>query len=236
MKNLFIFSFLLFTTSVFAQNMNILNESNENVSNTTINMEGGTSGELVFEFKIQNNTAIDISAKIELFTISEVSGTINSLCISGTCLMPGQTVSPDFNLTANNATDGFSFHYTPFGHEGVSSYRLRVSNNNNSSDTVNVIVTFNTSNSAVENVFGNIIASDIYPNPAGSQASIDYNLPSGSSLDIVVYDMLGKEVKSFELESSGILRMPLGDLERGTYFCRYLLDDRLVETQKLIVK
>ncbi len=225
-----------FVFAVQAQSISLLGEGDENISGTTITKEGSTSEEIVFEFEVENLTSSDVSVKAEILPQTTVEGSWFQMCVPGSCIVPPFTMSPAVAFTANEIKDGFSFHYKALGNAGTSTYKLRVFNVDDPSDETFVTLVFNAEGSAVEDNFGNTLVSDIYPNPANSQANIEYNLSFGSHLNVVMYDMLGKEVKRYNLESSGILSIPVGELESGTYFCRYILDDKIVETQKLIVK
>ena len=243
MKNftrLLVFVLLISAGMLNAQSLKILTLEDVDVSGTEQTYTGPVTANfntIAEHFKIANTSGSAIEVKVKKIYINVVEGTFNDFCWAGSCLPATTLVSPgSTNIPSGGEQEDFDIHYHCQGIEGTSRIMYVAFDKNNPDDSVSFTVNYVVGNSSVTDVFGKTVIGDIYPNPAGSQASIDYNLPSGSSLDIVVYDMLGKEVMSFELESSGILRMPLGDLERGTYFCRYLLDDKLVETQKLIVK
>ncbi len=225
-----------FVFVVQAQSFSFLGEGDEDISGTIVAKEGATSEEIVFEFEVKNNTSNAVTVKVEIIPQTTVEGSWFQMCVPGACIFPNATLSPGIAFTANEIKGGFSLHYKGLGNVGTSTYKLKVFNVDDPSDEVFVTVVFKAEESAVEDNFGKILVSDIYPNPATNQANIEYNLSFGSHLNVVMYDMLGKEVKRYNLESSGVLSIPVGELERGTYFCRYILDDKIVETQKLIVR
>jgi hypothetical protein len=63
-----------------------------------------------------------------------------------------------------------------------------------------------------------------YPNPFKPSTKIDFEIPENSFVKIVMYDMLGREVKSImkENKQAGFYTAMLntGDLSSGTYFYR----------------
>jgi len=64
----------------------------------------------------------------------------------------------------------------------------------------------------------------IYPNPFTYTATIEYTLPEGSDVGIILYDLTGRKIENLYSghQSSGIhtLNIDAGDLSKGVYFCR----------------
>ena len=63
-----------------------------------------------------------------------------------------------------------------------------------------------------------------YPNPFNSKTKIRYSLSVLSDVKLILYNVLGKKVKEFELTSKDIgihdYTLTLGDLSTGIYFCK----------------
>jgi len=85
-----------------------------------------------------------------------------------------------------------------------------------------------------------------YPNPFNSSTIIKYELPDGAFVRLVVYDILGREVKVLvnERKESGIHQVQFdpGSLSSGVYICKISFDnissklvyDGLAKTSKLL--
>jgi len=68
-----------------------------------------------------------------------------------------------------------------------------------------------------------------YPNPFNPQTKIDFDLPSDSKVTILVYDLLGREIKRLvnnELKKAGYYTVDFdgSGYSSGTYFCRIIAD------------
>ncbi|MCX6166276.1 MAG: T9SS type A sorting domain-containing protein, partial [Ignavibacteriae bacterium] len=82
-----------------------------------------------------------------------------------------------------------------------------------------------------------------YPNPFNPVTKIDYELPYDSKVRIVVYDMLGREVKNLvsgESKQAGYYTIELNatNLSSGTYFYRMIANSQgkdLIFTKKMVV-
>ena len=82
---------------------------------------------------------------------------------------------------------------------------------------------------------GNMI---VYPNPAGNNVTLSYELSRNSNVEILVYDLLGKEIMQVvnEKQTSGEHRLNLNTIlfQNGIYFVRMNVDGEQL-TQKLII-
>lgn len=76
----------------------------------------------------------------------------------------------------------------------------------------------------------------VRPNPAtGNSAKVSFSLPEKSKANLVVYDVLGREMFSMNLrKGAGDVELPLTYLKQGIYYVRLISDD-IVLTQKLEV-
>jgi hypothetical protein len=99
-------------------------------------------------------------------------------------------------------------------------------------------VNFNASPVGIEDLGQNeVFVSNPYPNPATSQVSFDYNLPVGtSSATVSVHNLLGAKVKELELTGiNGKTTVNVNDLNDGIYFYSVSVDNRIVETKRLVI-
>ncbi|MFP4662988.1 MAG: T9SS type A sorting domain-containing protein [Bacteroidales bacterium] len=218
-----------------SQNLQLISEDSGQELESNISLAGDTENMMVLEFVIKNNDSRDITARMERVDQDVVDGSINSICVTGTCLMPQVDLSPEFVVPADGELGGFYVEYNPNGNPGLSTIDYNVFNVDDNSDSVSFTVIYDATTS-VEDALRGLIVSDIYPNPTSSVASLDYDLKPGAELVVTVYDMLGKRVLDYKRSGSGSLSIPADQLEKGTYFYRYSIDGEVMDTQKLIVK
>ena len=74
-----------------------------------------------------------------------------------------------------------------------------------------------------------------YPNPATSQ--VHFDLQCNDNVEVVVYNLLGQEVKSqFISGRQNRVKIAVDDLQPGIYFCRFSVNGAIVKTEKFIEK
>jgi hypothetical protein len=77
-----------------------------------------------------------------------------------------------------------------------------------------------------------------YPNPFNQSSNIKFKVASSKFIKLVVYDLLGREIKTLVNEAlqAGLysVRFDAGDLPSGIYFYRLTAGD-FSETKKLIL-
>ncbi|MDD5360708.1 MAG: T9SS type A sorting domain-containing protein [Ignavibacteria bacterium] len=77
-----------------------------------------------------------------------------------------------------------------------------------------------------------------YPNPFNSTTRINYSIPKNSNIEIKIYDMLGREVRTLvnEYQNAGnyVVMFNAGELASGMYFYR-LKTDNFTDTKKLVL-
>lgn len=101
---------------------------------------------------------------------------------------------------------------------------------------------FNLSSTLEIGLPGKFILSQNYPNPFNPVTKIDYEIPNNSNVNIELYDMTGKEVKSLvnTNQNAGYYTIQLNasDLSSGVYFYRLISQsngNNIVLTKKLSV-
>ncbi len=118
---------------------------------------------------------------------------------------------------------GLSFHDTilPILDSG-SGHRAIISQNNQQ-------------NGSNENVIaqGNV---KLYPNPANNRLTIEYNLNNNSMSTLVVYDLLGNKIQSYDLPTSQtIITEDISNLSAGFYVYCVETSDKIAQRGKFIV-
>lgn len=102
----------------------------------------------------------------------------------------------------------------------------------NPDEKVSIIVLFGPNAGADEY---NVSLGQAYPNPATTQ--VNFDLQSDSNVNLVVYNLLGQEVKSqFVSSTQGRISISVDDLQPGIYFCSFRVNNDVVKTEKFIVK
>jgi len=77
-----------------------------------------------------------------------------------------------------------------------------------------------------------------YPNPFNASTNIKYTIPKGSYVKIVVYDILGRKLKTLingeKSEGTFIIQLSANDLSSGVYYYQ-LQTKEFIQTKKLIL-
>jgi subtilisin-like proprotein convertase family protein len=77
-----------------------------------------------------------------------------------------------------------------------------------------------------------------YPNPFNSSTRINYSIPKNSNVELKIYDMLGREVRTLvnEYQNAGnyMVMFNAGELASGVYFYK-LSTDKFSETKKMLI-
>ncbi|MDA3910743.1 MAG: T9SS type A sorting domain-containing protein [Bacteroidales bacterium] len=222
-----------------AQSLQILTLDDVDVSGTEQTYTGAVTDDfntVEAHFKIKNTSGADIEVVVKKEYISIVEGTYNDFCWAGTCLTGPIMESSNMTVAAGAEQEDFDLHYHCQGIEGTTTIRYTAFDQANPTDSVDFLVNYVVGVNAIENLNGDVLISNVYPNPAKNTAKLDFNLQVNQKLQCDVYDMLGKLVYSESANGQGAIDIPVRKLPTGTYFCRLILDGELVETQKLMIQ
>ncbi len=89
------------------------------------------------------------------------------------------------------------------------------------------------------NVPGNYVLNQNYPNPFNSSTKISYSVSSSTFININVYDLLGKVIKTLvnDYKQAGdySVNFDAGNLSSGVYFYKLKIDNNFVATQKMLL-
>ena len=165
------------------------------------------------------------------------------MCWAGGCYGSGTFISPnDQPIAPGQTITEFSGHYTQvaFNHfkSGESVIRWVFFDRANENDSASITVKYTTYPLGIEESKvpqGSL--SNIYPNPAAGDAGCSYTIPSGSQGTVLVRDLLGNSLQTHQLSAiSGKVTIGTMNLGDGIYFCSLLVDGKIVQSRKLIVK
>ena len=187
------------------------------------------------EIHIRNLTDEQQDVIVEKEVIEHLNGTQNYFCW-GNCYIPTTIVSDPNPVAANSlSTDDLSFHFLyDEGIVGRTSVRIYAYTRSNPDERISVVFVFDNVTTTTENFLG---LGHAYPNPASSQVHFDLRSDNNSNINVVVYNLLGQEVKSQIVNGTqNRVNIAVDDLQPGIYFCSFQINNEVVKTEKFIVK
>ena len=193
-------------------------------------------GEFIQELQLRNMTGSDLNVVVEKEIITAPEGSSNYFCW-GQCFDPSVYVSRAVPMPAGSVSGGGepSFHYVPVTMTDFASIKY-YAYDEGSNERISVVVVYN----SLEGVGDHSAActlSHAYPNPASSMVRFDYGLSSTDHAVLSIYNLLGQEVMSQELNGiQGQACISVANLTEGIYFCNLMVNGQAVKTEKFIVK
>ena len=193
-------------------------------------------GEFLQELQIRNMSGTDLDVVVEKEIITVPDGSSNYFCW-GMCFDPSVYVSRAVPLPAGTVSgEGeLSFHFIPVTMTDFASIKY-YAYDEGSNERISVVVVFN----SLEGVGDHSTAcslSHAYPNPASTVVRFDYGLSPSDRAVLSIYNLLGQEVMSQELNGiQGQASISVADLTEGIYFCNLMVNGQAVKTEKFIVK
>lgn len=84
-----------------------------------------------------------------------------------------------------------------------------------------------------------IMQLSLYPNPVSNTATIEFEMANDTSVNVTIYDIMGKEVKKVmqnEHKYSGKqkIKIDVSDLTNGSYFCTVITDDDVLSANFVV--
>lgn len=202
-------------------------------------------GEIELKMQLRNLTDRQIEVVVEKEYVKIVDGTTNMFCW-GSCLGPEAFATRPKTMEPNavSADGDLSFHYQidPNYSDDETSYIVGTSVIkyyaylvDNTDDKVCIEIRFGYGASGVDE--NKISFGHAYPNPASFMVHFNYQLPTTGNVSVSVYNLLGQEVLSQQLDAlEGQAALSVADLTDGIYFCNLKVDGRAVKTEKFVVK
>ena len=195
-------------------------------------------GEYIQHMQIRNLTSGDLNIIVEKEIIQDLEGTMIFFCW-GQCFSPDVFVSPNpVVVEANTVTaDGLLSFHTMFeeGVYGQVKVRYFAYEQEHPDARIYVDVVFNKSGVGVAE--NSVEFGRAYPNPASSTVHFNYEITSGNRVSVSVYNLLGQEVMSQNLDAlQGVATISVAGLNEGIYFCNLVVNGQTVKTEKFVVK
>lgn len=191
--------------------------------------------EYVQHLQIRNLSSEELNVIVEQDVFETVPDAIVQFCW-GMCYVPSENpfASNPILIPANIlSAEDFSIHISiPETETGVVKVKYNVFDRSDPYNLITIIVLAGQTANVAETTFN---LGQAYPNPATSQ--VHFDLQSNDNVNVVVYNLLGQEVKS-QLVSAHQNRVNIAvdDLQAGIYFCRFSINGAVVKTEKFIVK
>lgn len=191
-------------------------------------------GEYLLEMNIRNLSDSDQNIIVEKQEISDFPGVSMYFCW-GMCFDSNVTTSRPVVVPAQTSSiDELSFHFQfTEGVAGIAEAYYYAYDKDDPDNYISLHLLAGKGANVAEN---HISFGQAYPNPASSQVHFDYTA-NNANINVVVYNLLGQEVKSQLVNGSqGRIDITVDDLQPGIYFCRFQVNNEVVKTEKFIVK
>ena len=209
----------------------------------TISIYPDTAGAqtLTLHAIFNNETDKDASIRMVREEISMFGDTYSDFCWGGQC-WPPQTDTSGLQLVPAGSSSGeldFSAYYHAENTIGVSVIKYTFYNEHLPEERVSVVVWYDTNPDGIdESIFNQINVSEIYPNPAISNVSLDYNIPHEvETANVKIINILGSVVKEQQINTGkGKVSMNISELNSGIYFYSLFVNGEVFKTKKLIVR
>jgi hypothetical protein len=226
------------TTFAFAQgNYRILDQANNNITNTDVYTWGDENTTLEYDVLVINMAATAKNVKAKRMDAGAQASTTNYFCWQS-CYSPNTNVSPmPINMAAGDTSNAFHGYYSPAGVGGESVIMYVFFDQNVPNDSSWVRIHYYGSPTGINEVTGENKLSAAYPNPANASANLSYSLKSNvTEGKIVIYNMLGENVRTVSLDDhQGTVKMHTSEMSNGVYFYSLIADDKVISTRKIVV-
>lgn len=210
MKQILLLLFITLTVSLSAQitlqeeemQVNFAAEGVYDLKNE-VEVTNAASDDQLFIWKVE---VIDAPAEWDFY-----------VCDFNKCYGPGTaSIAADAaNTSVANSTKNMQFHLMPASTAGMGTYKLTlIDPENPQGELVNIVFVFD--GTLVNSKEENISQLAVFPNPV--QDYFQLNNPDNVASEVVLYDLLGKQIVSFDATSAR--EFYIGDLSEGRYFAR----------------
>jgi hypothetical protein len=246
MKSRLLYLILLsgITLSALAQSLELSNKNGVITRNSTIIQMGSPdSAELVTYLHVKNIGVKLINVLCKKSQLVMLDSTETTMCWAGSCYPANVNISPNAQpIAAGETITDFDGRYVQIAFQpfkpGESLVRWVFYDEANINDSNSVTVKYTSYPLGIENEAARqTMLSTAYPNPAGPSASFNYVIPSGSVGKFILRNMLGATMQTEQLSSeSGKFTIITANLSEGIYFYSLVVDSKISQTKKLVVK
>ncbi len=226
----------------YSQNIVLLDTNKNVISNTVFDIPIESNSSVALEILVKNAGSIADTIKVVRNIYTKDAADQTQFCWGGLCYLAATNISNlsliiDPGDTVNYVENGFDATFTTGSACVTRLVHYKFYNIHNFSDSTGITLRYlcTTGLDDIANKGG--IISNIYPNPAHSFVSVNYDInESDSKYGIIFYDILGKAVKVVDLnEKQGTAKINVTDLNAGIYFYSFLVDGKIISTKKLVI-
>ena len=244
MKKLLIFFIvaILSTTYINAQSLSLSWDGHDLADTVMVMVEPDGEEATVFHAVVTNNSDNIVNVKVLRTNVDVLEGTVNSFCFATQCYPPFLDESGDYlpvPAGGSSPEDDFKGEFTANGVLGISIVKYKFFNKDNTDDFAEVVVKYNSSPDAIdESIAKNINISEVYPNPANQNVSLDYRFDVNvDAASIKIVNLLGSVVKEVEMnQNAGKISIDISDLNNGIYFYSVVVNNEILRTKKLVIR
>ena len=229
MKKLLIFFIvaILSTTYINAQSLSLSWDGHDLADTVMVMVEPDGEEATVFHAVVTNNSDNIVNVKVLRTNIDVLEGTVNSFCFATQCYPPFLDESGDYlpvPAGGSSPEDDFKGEFTANGVLGISIVKYKFFNKDNTDDFAEVVVKYN--------------SSEVYPNPANQNVSLDYRFDVNvDAASIKIVNLLGSVVKEVEMnQNAGKISIDISDLNNGIYFYSVVVNNEILRTKKLVIR
>ncbi len=226
----------------YSQNIVLLDDNDNIISNTTIDINIDSSTNSTKEIFVKNASTIPNTIKVSRTVYNVAGDDLTQFCWGGLCYLYTTNLSSlSLTIAAGDTVDFADNGFHALFNSGTSSVTRLVHykfyNINNVSDSVGITLRYLCSTGVDELLNGVGVISNTYPNPANSLVSIKYDLNEFlKESKIIFYDLLGKSVKEIILNNKqGEAKINVLDMNDGIYFYSFIVDDKIISSKKMVI-
>ena len=232
--------FYLGTIIAFTQSLSLsLGSQVYNNGDTYIMVDTSANHVMTSYMWITNNSNADIKVVVKKVIIDTIPGTENYFCWTS-CYIPTIYVGDSLTIKAGQTNNThLSGDYEPFGHAGRSKIMYVFYDYNNPNDSVAYICEYIAGSGVNISTAPKTMASaKVYPNPAKSYVTVDYEIPANTSTArFEIRNIIGQTVSETQLEFGvGKQKVDVSNLQNGVYFYSVIVDNQSVISKKLVIR
>ena len=197
----------------------------------------GSSAYTFSGFVIKNTGTTTKSLKMKRNIVDTIPGSSNYFCWT-LCYGPSVDESPagdEVVLQPNGVFNDMFLDYAAAGQLGVSTIRYVISNIADANDTASILVNFNATPTAINEITSTPKLNALFPNPANNNVTVNFVLNAGQA-SIEVKNVLGQVQKITPITAgSKSTNLNVSDLPSGIYFVSLKSNGNIIDTKRLVV-
>lgn len=210
------------------------------ITNDTITVNGSTSDNEVYFYAHIKNISSSSKKTICKKTVFSTDGSdMDGFCFGSNCYSGNTSSQNPVTIEAGVTDTTFDSYVFPDTVGGVTTILYTFYTQQDTADSVNVLVNFNIQNTSaiVTNKIINTSLGNPYPLPANDYVKFDYSLKQGNIASIIFYDILGTEVSRHFLASNlNQIKINTAEFKTGVFVYALIVNGKKTKMGRLMVK